>query len=128
MALCSQCCEEAGILSLGVCLFAEKRNSTSLNHKRPFLYVKVVHNLLTTYITDDIIYGAIRDLKLYKQTSSVPSTAYAKGLYRLALRCDVYQEKKIKSLFGEGLEYETFGNMRVYWMFNPRPPRTDLAR
>lgn len=92
-------------------LSPKKIRSTGLHDKR---FDEVVNYLHTTYATGEIISRARKKLKSYRKASGVIALLYAKRLYTKTLRCRiVYEEKKAKSLFDEGLDELICNNMGV---------------
>lgn len=85
--------------------------------------------MLATYATDVIIPKAVRELDSYRQGSGVSAAPYAKRLYIKALRCEIVrEEKRVKSLFFEGLDGSVCDSHLVYLGQHPRAPLTKLAR
>lgn len=115
--------------SLSARLSSRKSKSSGLHDERLSSYVEVVNFMLATYATDDVIARAVKTLENYKQLPGMAPTDFAKRLYTKALRCGmVYEEKRVKSLFVEGLEDAVCDNVRLYWSRNPSEPLTQLAR
>lgn len=95
--------------------YGRKIRVTVLCDVRLPLYVKVVSYLLGICATDNIIAQAIKKLEFHRQAPGKPAALYATSLYTKALWCDIiYGEKRVKSLFVEGLDASIYKSMRDY--------------
>lgn len=93
------------------------------------VFVKVFNYFLVTYVTDEIIAQAIKQLKYFKKTPGVSAALYAKVLYTKTQRYGIiYEEKRVKKLFVQGLGALICDNMCVFLEQHPCLPLTELAR
>lgn len=69
------------------CLLPKEFRATKLHDERLSSYFGVVHYLLRTYSTDDVIVHAMKELESFKQGSGVFAALYAERLYTKALHC-----------------------------------------
>lgn len=57
-------------------------------------HCQVVHYLLTTYATDDLIAEAEADINNFKEPKGISAVRYSKGLWEVALRCGRVTSKR----------------------------------
>lgn len=102
--------------SLEAQLSPKKRHVKGLHDELLSSYVEVVNFPLATYVTDDIIARAIKELESYRQPPRVSAAICAKRLYTKTFHFGIfYEEKRVKCLFVEGLDELVCDNMRVYF-------------
>ena len=78
-------------------------------------YAEVVNFLLRTYATDEVISEAVGDVTSFRQSSNMTEEAYSNQLWDKALRCGtVFSDRRLKSLFVEGLLPATCAQVRNY--------------
>lgn len=76
-------------------------------------YVNILNFLLATYVTEDVIHGAVRSLA--RQLPGMAPKEIAKKIYTEALSCSmVDEEKRLKSLFAEKLEHTVCENVGLF--------------
>ena len=92
-------------------------------------YAEVINFLLRTYATDEVIAEAVGDVTSFRQSSSMTEEVYSNHLWDKALRCDtVYSDRRLKSLFVEGLLPATCAQVRNYLATNPQFDYQAVAR
>ena len=78
-------------------------------------YPQVVNFLLRTYATDEVISEAVGDVTSFRQSSNMTEEVYSNHLWDMALRCGtVFSDRRLKSLFVEGLLPATSAQVRNY--------------
>ena len=92
-------------------------------------YPEVVNFLLRTYATDEVIAEAVGDVTSFRQSSNMTEEVYSNHLWDKALRCGtVFSDRRLKSLFTEGLLPATCAQVRNYLASHPHVDYQAVAR
>ena len=92
-------------------------------------YPEVVNYLLRTYATDEVISEAVGDVTSFRQSSNMTEEVYSNHLWDKALRCGtVFSDRRLKSLFVEGLLPATCAQVRNYLASHPSVDYQAVAR
>ena len=92
-------------------------------------YPQVVNVLLRTYATDEVISEAVGDVTSFRQSSNMTEEVYSNHLWDKALRCGtVFSDRRLKSLFVEGLLPATCAQVRNYLATHPDVDYQSVAR
>ena len=92
-------------------------------------YAEVVNLLLRTYATDEVISEAVGDVTSFRQSANMTEELYSNQLWDKALRCGtVFSDRRLKSLFVEGLLPATCAQVRNYLATHPGVEYQAMAR
>ena len=84
-------------------------------------YAEVVNFLRGTYATDKFISEAVGDVTSFRQSSNMTEEVYSNQLWDKLLRCGtVFSDRRLKSLFVEGILPAKCAQVRNYLATHPR--------
>ena len=106
----------------------KKKRRKSSSADRLTSYSEVVHFLLKTYATDEVLAEAYADVQNYAQPSGMSEIDYSRRLYDKALRCgNVFSDQVLKGIFVEGIGESIRAHVRNYLAEHPDVDLTKLA-
>ena len=92
-------------------------------------YKEAINFFLRTYATDEEIALAYNEVMAFHQSTNMSETDFSQKLWAKALRCGtVFSDRRMKSLFTEGLLPSTRAQVRNYLANNPGKDYQALTR